>query len=347
MILRRSRNRVAIELGSSEIRLVAMEGAPGTARIVALGRERLEPGAIVAGEVMDYHLVVTSLKALRQRLGVRSKSVATSVSGRDVIVKRIKMDRMQEAEARQVIRWEAEQHIPFDMDSVSLDFEILDPEADGLQMEVLLVAAKKELVETRVRLLEEAGLETAVIDINAFAVQTAFEHNYEHAAYGTFCLVNIGHETTSLSLVEAGRPLLTRDIAVGRRRFAEALGGALNLTIEEAERRLQDEDAFDRDANQALQEAMDSIVTPIERARNFLDTGETEHKVIDEVVLSGEGVGIPGLKAAIADRIKTPVTVLDPCRAVEWAPGLTGAAGGPHERAALAVAVGLALRGRN
>jgi type IV pilus assembly protein PilM len=345
MILRR-RNSLAVDLGSSQVKMVALETESPRPRIVALGRELLQPDAIVAGEVMDYHLVVASLKALRDRLGLKGRSVATSVSGRDVIVKRIKMDRMQEGEARQVIRWEAEQHVPFDMESVRLDFEILDPDADGLQMDVLLVAAKKDLVETRIRLLEEAGFEAAVIDIDAFAVQTAFEHNYEHATYGTFCLVNIGREITNLSLVEAGRPLLTRDIAVGERKFIEALVEALGVTVEDAEGKLRERDTLDPVARQALKEAMDSVVTPVERAGGFLAASDGGSKKMDEVVLSGGGSGIPGLQAAIADRLNVEVTILDPLRAVELGGDLRGVETGVRDRAALAVVVGLALRAK-
>ena len=349
MILRKSRNNLAVDVGSRQLKILALEGEGTAVRLAAVAVEPLPADAIVAGEIMDYHLVVDALKGLRDRvgrqIGLKGRPVATSVSGRDVIVKRIKMDRMQEGEARQVIRWEAEQHVPFDMDSVSLDFEILDPDADGLQMEVLLVAAKKELVETRMRLLGEAGFETSIIDIDAFAVQTAFEHNYEHAAYGTFCLVNIGRETTNLSLVESGRPLLTRDIAVGERKFVEALVEALDATVEDAERRLQQWETLDHGARQALDEAIDSVITPIERARGFLTASEGEKREIDEVVLSGGGAAIPGLQAAIASRLNLEVTLLDPLRAVELPPNLADVATAPSGRASLAVAVGLALRG--
>ena len=198
----KSRGTVAIDLGSGQVKMLTLENGSGTPRIGALGIERLQHDAIVGGEIMDYRVVVDAVRSLRERLGIKGRAAATAVSGRDVIVKRIKMDRMRDAEARKVIRWEAEQHVPFDMDSVSLDFEVLDPDSDGLQMDVLLVAAKMDLVETRMRLLEEAGFDTAVIDVDSFAVQAAFEKAYDHAAYGSFCLVNIGREISNLSVVE-------------------------------------------------------------------------------------------------------------------------------------------------
>ncbi len=116
------------------------------------------------------------------------------------------MDRMKEGDAREVIRWEAEQHVPFDMANVELDFQILDPDAEGLQMNVLLVAAKRELVENRVGLLGEAGLAPAIIDVDAFAIHNAFELNHPDAMQGVVGLVNIGHEVTNVNILEDAVP---------------------------------------------------------------------------------------------------------------------------------------------
>ena len=345
MKFRRSRGSLAVDLGSGQIKMLSIETSAERPRVTSVGIEPLPAGAIVGGEVMDYHLVVDRLRTLRQRLGVKGKAVATAVSGRDVIVKRIKMDRMREQEARQVIRWEAEQHVPFDMESVSLDFEILDPEADGLQMEVLLVAAKKELVETRMRLLAEAGFQTAVIDIDAFAVQTAFEQGYDHAPYGTFCMVNVGREITNLNLIESGNPVLTRDLALGERKFAEVLVRELGVTTEEAEGLLRGSGSLDHRTRQALDEAIESLVTPIERARTFLSASEGSRAKLDEIVLSGGGSSVPGLAESIAQRLSVQVTTLDPLRGVDVDPAAQETVrqhGGP---AMLAVAVGLGLRG--
>ncbi len=341
----RSGGSLAIDLGSGQIKIAAANGGERP-KITALGIEPLPAESIVGGEVMDYHLVVDVLRGLRERLGVKGE-VATSVSGRDVIVKRIKMDRMREQEARQVIRWEAEQHVPFDMDSVSLDFQILDPEDDGLQMEVLLVAAKLDLVETRMRLLEEAGFQPTLIDLDGFAVQTAFERGYDHALYGTFCLVNVGREVTNLNLVENGRPVLTRDLPVGTRRFAEALVRDLGISSEDADARLRDyEREISPEERTSLGESIESLVTPVERARAFMSTSEGGTEQLDEIVLSGGGARLPGLREAIAERLETEVTVLDPLRSVEIGP--------EHQQTILehggaevaAVLIGLVLRGK-
>ena len=167
--------------------------------------------------------------------GIKAKKVVTAVGGRDVIIKKIAMDRMKEAEAREVIRWEAEQHVPFDMDNVELDFQILDPEGEGLQMTVLLVAAKRELVEHKLALLSDVGLEASVIDVDAFALHNAFEINYPEAMHGVVGLVNIGHETTNINILDDGVPVLTRDIPVGTRRFKEDLQRERGLSADEAD----------------------------------------------------------------------------------------------------------------
>jgi type IV pilus assembly protein PilM len=342
----KARGTVAIDLGSGQVKMLTLENGSGTPRIGALGIERLQHDAIVGGEIMDYRVVVDAVRALRERLGIKGRAAATAVSGRDVIVKRIKMDRMRDAEARKVIRWEAEQHVPFDMDSVSLDFEVLDPDSDGLQMDVLLVAAKMDLVETRMRLLEEAGFDTAVIDVDSFAVQTAFEKAYDHAAYGSFCLVNIGREISNLSVVEQTSPVLTRDLAIGTRRFAEALVKELGISLEDAETRLQQPGEMDAASRDALKEPIESLVAPVERARSILMSGETSQGRLDEVVLSGGGARLPGLGEAIERRLGTKVTVLDPLRAVAATAEVERSLAEYGGSSVLAVAVGLGLRGK-
>ncbi|HUP19391.1 MAG TPA: type IV pilus assembly protein PilM [Gemmatimonadota bacterium] len=345
MIFRKAKKPLAVDIGSSQIKALGLDGDASAPRVTSLAIETLPTDAIVGGEVMDYHLVVDALRGLRERVAGKGRPVATAVSGRDVIVKRIKMDRMREQEARQVIRWEAEQHVPFDMDSVNLDFEILDPEADGLQMEVLLVAAKRDLIESRMRMFSEAGFDVGVIDLEAFAVETAFEHGYDHSEYGAFCLVNVGREVTNLNLVENGRPLLTRDLPVGERRFVESLVRELGISSEEAAERLRARDPGPDD-RKALAEAIESLVTPVERARSFMAAAEGGTARLDEVVLSGGGATLPGLREAIAERLQTEVTLMDPLRGLQVSPEDQLTIEQHGGSGIMAVAAGLALRGK-
>src|SRR2546426_6007217 len=152
---------VGLDIGSGIIKLVVIDHGGSEAELTKVATTEVAADAIVEGEVMDPGLVSEAIRGLFEAAGVKRKSVVTAVGGRDVIVKKIQMDRMKEGDAREVIRWEAEQHVPFDMANVELDFQILDPDSEGLQMNVLLVAAKRELVENRVGLLGEAGRRAA------------------------------------------------------------------------------------------------------------------------------------------------------------------------------------------
>jgi type IV pilus assembly protein PilM len=185
----RNATTVGLDIGSGLIKLVAISHGSGGPVLTKVAFTSVVNDAIVEGEVMDPAIVAEAIKGLMASAGIKSKKIVTAVGGRDVIIKKISMDRMKEAEAREVIRWEAEQHVPFDMDNVELDFQILDPEGDGLQMAVLLVAAKRELVEHKLALLSDVGLEPSVVDVDAFALHNAFEINYPEAMHGVVGLV--------------------------------------------------------------------------------------------------------------------------------------------------------------
>jgi type IV pilus assembly protein PilM len=230
------RNKISagLDIGSGLIKLVVVDHSRPEPEIVHVATSPLVPDAIVDGEVMDPVLVAETIQSLVQSVGLKSKQVVAAVGGHDVIIKRIQMDRMSREDAREVIRWEAEQHVPFDMENVQLDFQILDPEGSGAQMSVLLVAAKRELIDNRMNLLADAGLSPSVIDVDAFALYNAFERSYPDAVEGLVALVNIGHETTNLNLLDDGVPVLVRDIPFGSRKLREALQRDRGLTAEEA-----------------------------------------------------------------------------------------------------------------
>src|SRR6266550_1643134 len=199
---------VGLDIGSGIIKLAVIDHSGSEPELIKVATTEVAADAIVEGEVMDPGLVSEAIRGLFSTAGVKQRTVVTAVGGRDVIVKKIQMDRMKEGDAREVIRWEAEQHVPFDMANVELDFQILDPDAEGLQMNVLLVAAKRELVDSRTSLLGEAGLVVG--------------------------LVNIGHEVTNVNILEDGVPVLTRDLSVGTRRFREDLQREKGLSAEDS-----------------------------------------------------------------------------------------------------------------
>src|SRR6478735_11841174 len=160
----RKKTTVGLDIGSGLIKLCEISHASGEPTLTKVAFATVSDDAIVEGEVIDAGVVADAIRELFANNGIKMKDAVIAVGGRDVIIKKISMDRMSEDDAREVIRWEAEQHVPFDMENVEIDFQILDPEGDGLQMTVLLVAAKRELVEHKLALLSDVGVQPSVID---------------------------------------------------------------------------------------------------------------------------------------------------------------------------------------
>jgi type IV pilus assembly protein PilM len=250
---------------------------------------------------------------------------------------------MQEDDAREVIRWEAEQHVPFDMDNVELDFQILDPEGEGLQMTVLLVAAKRELVEHKISLLADVGLQPSIIDVDAFALHNAFEINYPEAMNGVVGLVNIGHENTNIYILDDGVPVLTRDIPVGTRRFREDLQRERGQSAEEAERILQGSASSDIPEG-FLQTRTEELAVGIERAGAFLQTASRSAGGIGRIFITGGGARIPRLSRALGDRLKIPVQLANPIEKLQVADGVFDTMQVDEIAPLLMLPIGLALR---
>jgi len=339
----RKRTTVALDIGSGLIKLVVIDHGSGEPVLTKVAFTSVVDGAIVEGEVMDPGIVADAVRGLLSSAGVKAKRVVTAVGGRDVIIKKISMDRMKEGEAREQIRWEAEQHVPFDMDNVELDFQILDPEGEGLQMSVLLVAAKRELVETKQSLFADVGLEASVIDVDAFALHNAFELNYPDAMRGVVGLVNIGHEMTNVNILDDGVPVLTRDIMIGTRRFREDLQRERNMSADEADHLLR---GFER--NEALEPLLASrgeeLAVGIERAAAFLQSSSRSASGLARIFTSGGGSRIPGLNRILADRLRLPVQAANPLERLQVAEGVFDTLSLDEVAPLLMLPVGLALR---
>jgi type IV pilus assembly protein PilM len=293
---------------------------------------------------MDPAIVADAIKGLLASAGIKTKKVVTAVGGRDVIIKKIAMDRMKEPEAREVIRWEAEQHVPFDMDNVELDFQILDPEGDGLQMTVLLVAAKRELVDHKLALLSDVGLDPAIIDIDAFALHNAFELNYPDAMRGVVGLINIGHETTNINILDEGVPVLTRDIPIGTRRFKEDLQRERGLSADEADRLLQGAEESSSALDPLLESRGEELAVGIERAAAFLQSASRSAGGISRIFTTGGGARIPRLNKVLSDRLRIPVQLANPIEKLQVADGVFDALAVDEVAPLLMLPIGLALR---
>jgi type IV pilus assembly protein PilM len=338
----RKKTTVGLDIGSGLIKVAVVDHTKRGPELVRVTVTPLLADAIVEGEVMDPGIVAEAIQAALAAAGVTSKAVVTAVGGRDVIIKKIQIERVKEQQARELMRWEAEQHVPFDMESVELDFQILDPDGDGLEMSVLLVAAKRELIESKMRMLTDAGLEPAVVDVEAFALHNAFELNHPDAMNGVVGLVNIGHDVTNINILDDGVPLLTRDLTVGARRFREDLQRERGLSADDAQALIQ---GYDRSAHldAVIETRGEEIAVGIERAAAFL-AQNARAKQMRSIYTCGGGSRIPGLNEMLAKRLKLTVQQANPLANLTVRDGALASLVTDEIAPLLMLPIGLALR---
>ena len=339
----RKKSMVGLDVGSGLIKVAVIDHSQSEPELTKVAIVPLLADAIVEGEIMDPGIVAEAIKACLAAAGVTTKDVVTAVGGRDVIIKKIQIERVKEQQARELMRWEAEQHVPFDMESVELDFQILDPDGDGAEMSVLLVAAKRELIENKLRVLTEAGLAPGVVDVDAFALHNAFETNYPEAMTGVVTLVNIGHEVTNINILDGGVPILTRDITVGTRRFREDLQRERGLSHDEAAALVQ---GYDRSPHldAVIEGRGEEIAVGIERAAAFLSSSSRSAGQLRAVFLCGGGSRIPGLAAMLGTRLRLQVQLANPLANLRVRDGALDSLVTDEVAPLLMLPIGLALR---
>ena len=333
---------IGLDIGSGLIKVAVVDHSKKQPELVKVAITPLLADAIVEGEVMDPGIVSDAIRGALSAAGVKSKSVVTAVGGRDVIIKKIQIERVKEAQARELMRWEAEQHVPFDMESVELDFQILDPDGSGDEMSVLLVAAKRELVENKLRILTESGLTPSLVDVDAFALHNAFELSHPDAMNGIVGLVNIGHEVTNINVLDEGVPILTRDITVGTRRFREDLQRERGLSVDEADQLLQ---GYDRSPHldAVIESRGEEIAVGVERAAAFLASSARTGQ-LRAVYTCGGGARIPGLNEALANRLRIRVEQANPLANLKVRDGAFGSLVTDEIAPLMMLPIGLALR---
>jgi len=333
---------IGLDIGSGLIKVAVVDHSKKQPELVKVAITPLLADAIVEGEVMDPGIVSDAVRGALSAAGVKQKSVVTAVGGRDVIIKKIQIERVKEAQARELMRWEAEQHVPFDMESVELDFQILDPDGGGDEMQVLLVAAKRELIENKLRILTDAGLTPSLVDVDAFALHNAFELSHPDAMSGIVGLVNIGHEVTNINVLDEGVPILTRDITVGTRRFREDLQRERGLGVDEADQLLQ---GYDRSPHldAVIESRGEELAVGVERAAAFLASSARTGQ-LRAVYTCGGGARIPGLNEALANRLRIRVEQANPLANLKVRDGAFGSLVTDEIAPLMMLPIGLALR---
>jgi len=347
---------VGLDIGSHAIKLVEIEDSKKGKILKNFGMIGLPREAIVEGSIREIEIVSAAIKNLFKNLKIKNKNVATSVSGYSVIVKKISIAKREDSELESTIQEEAEQYIPFDIHDVNLDYEILSAEEDqsseseektqsGL-MDVMLVAAKKDIVEDYVSLLQITGLNPAVLDVDAFALQNAFESSSEKTNE-CYALVNVGAEELGINVIKNGVSIFTRDSAFGGFQINEGIMSSFEVEYDEAEKiKLGGVKLEDKDKGK-LEEVLTSVISgwvnEIKRALDFLITTYPDQN-IEKVLLSGGSCRIPGFQKYLEMQIELPVEELNPFSGLQINEKVFDPKYLSYMAPQAAVAVGLALR---
>jgi type IV pilus assembly protein PilM len=340
---------VGVDIGSSAVKAVELKvGGKGgdEFQLLNIGLEPLPPEAIVDGAIMDSGAVIDAVQNLFQDNRIKTADVATGVSGNAVIVKKISLPQMSEEELAESIHWEAEQYIPFDIQDVSLDYEVVEGGAAGGNMDVLLVAVKKDKISEYTSAITQAGRNPTVVDVDVFALQNCFEMNYVPDPGRVVALLNIGASIMNINVVKDGSSTFNRDIAVGGNQYTDAIQKDLNLSFEQAEalkRGEQVEDASAESLTPILQAVSENIATEIQRTFDFFRATSQEDRV-DQIYLSGGAAKVHGLRDLLADRLDAPVELLNPFLNVRYNEKDFDPAFLDDIGPSAAIAVGLAVR---
>ncbi len=342
----RKKKVLGLDIGSSQTKIVELS-AGKSKKLVNFGISKVLPDAIVEGEIIDREAVLDSIRTLMETKGFGAKDVVLGIAGRDVIIKRITMDRMSEADTREQIKWEAEQYVPFDTNEVTLDFDVVNPNFGENQQEVILVAAKNELINNITSLLKDLNLAPIIIDTTAFAIQHVYQHNYEPAHDEIVCLIHVGAGMTVINVVKGGSSLSARDVYYGVNAYISKLQKEVGFNYEDAANAAKG--AVPVGASQdSIQGVFESFVsdlgTHIERSLQFLSTVTGEEKV-SRMYLSGGGSSIPNLIDYLKRRFGIPIEILNPFKNIIYDPNIFVPMGADVAGPILAQAVGLALRG--
>ena len=338
----RKKTTVGLDIGSGLIKVAVIDHSKKTPELTRVAIAPLAQDAIVEGEVMDPGVVAEAIRTAMANAGVTTKDVVIAVGGRDVIVKKIQIqERVKEPQVRELLRWEAEQHVPFDVESVELDHQTLNPNDTG-PMDVLLVAAKRELIQAKQRVLEEAGLNAAIVDVESFALHNGFEVNHPDAMSGMVGLLNIGHDVTNINILENGVPILSRDVAVGTRRLREDMMRERGLGADESDKLLQ---GFDRSAHldAIIETRGEEIAVGVDRALAFIQQSNRAAE-LRQVYTCGGGARIPGLNDRLGQRLRLQVQQANALANLSVRDGALDALVTDEVSPLLMLPIGLALR---
>ena len=349
MLFRRPKSLVGLDIGSSSVKAIELKPSGKGYKVSAIGVESVPPDSIVDGAIIDGGAVADAVRRLFANKKFKAKDVVASLSGNSVIVKKITLPAMTEAELSESIYWEAEQYIPFDIQDVNLDYEILEQgtgqDSQG-SMDVLLVAAKKDKIADYTNVITQAGKTPVIVDVDAFALQNAYEANYGFEPGAVVAILNAGASAININILAGSQSVFTRDVSMGGNAFTEAVQKELDLPYESAEQLKKGHDvegASFEDARAVLKAMTDNVLLEVEKTFDFFKATAASDR-IDRIMLCGGASRVEGFADALRERFGTEVEQFDPFRQVTIDPKVLGIVSMDDAAPLAAVAVGLALR---
>ena len=351
MLFGKKKSVAGLDIGSSSVKMVELDGKANTYSLVSLGYENLPVDTIIDGQIMEISVVSDVIQNVCSNHQVNADQVVTGVSGHSVIIKNIVLPPMSQEELEESIDWHAEEHIPYDLADVSLDYQITGTTTDATQ--VLIAACKRERIDSIRQAIQLAGKQPVVIDVDTFALQNCYEINYEPSESQVVTLLNIGASTMNVNIVKGTRSLFTRDITVGGSQFTDVLQRSLGLNFQQAEAVKRGVPQAAADTDEKAIEPLISNVTEIvameiQKTFDFYRaTTEDNQTVVQKILISGGGSKLQGLAQDLSARLELPVEVLNPFRNIKVDHGKFDPDYLSDIMPEMAVAVGLALRGCN
>ena len=345
MFGKRKKQVVGCDVGSSAIKIVELKPLKNDEfQLVHAAVAELSPEAIVDGAIMDSSLVVEALTGLISQNGIKNQKFGGSLSGHSVIIKKIQLPSMTEAELAESIQWEAEQYIPFDINDVNLDYVVLDT-GGADTMDVLLVAVKRDRINDYTSVIVQAGKEPVLVDVDVFAVQNAFETNYSSRGE-TVALVNVGASVMNINVLHDGNSVFWRDVAFGGNLYTEAIQREFNLPREDAEKIKLGEEVGQisrQQVDSVLSAASEDLAAELQKTVDFFVATSAVDR-LDRVMLSGGGALVANLDTILQERFQVNVELLNPFRNIRYNESDFDPDWINRNAPAMAVAVGLAIR---
>jgi len=334
-----------VDIGSSSVKILRLSSEEGDLKVTALAVASVADDAIVDGEIMNLEAVVDAVGGAMLEHEMEPGLAVTGLSGRSVIVKKISMEKTDPDLARETLGYDAAEHIPFEPGEVCLDLHILEAAPDAPTMDVLLVAAKRPVVDLYSEILASAGLTPAVVDVGTFALSNAYLLNYEPTGEENVGIVNIGRYVTNIAVIQGQTPWVMRDLAFGTHSFVEQLQDVLSADRARAREVLfGSPERSEPRLPEVVSAVGGDLVGEIERSLAFADSSGGG-SVLSRMLLAGGGSRIEGLKDFLAEQLRIPVEIADPFQKFSWSQDVLLDAAPEDLAPRFMIAAGLALRG--